>query len=261
MIGRCSACKRLVALLLIAFLIERDDVLFARATQINKLKLTLDNMHNNNNVLAKQHYAHDKVTANLRTILPANLAKDAAAVGETLPQLSDALSVTRGNGPRSRSAKQVHGFESELQQAPVPSNRQQSDNTATQTDATTAAAAAAAAAAAGGKGQVCLTPGCVRAAADIIKNMDQRVDPCDDFYKYSCGSWIESQVIPDDKTSVSLFSVVQDELDSKLRNLIERPAQSDEPPIVNRMRNLYESCMNTSEYTVHTGERSTLLCS
>lgn len=95
---------------------------------------------------------------------------------------------------------------------------------------------------------VCLTAGCVRAAADILKNIDQRVDPCEDFYKYSCGNWIESQVIPEDKTSVSLFSVVQDELDSKLRNLIERPSTPSDPPIVLKMRNLYESCMNISEY-------------
>lgn len=97
--------------------------------------------------------------------------------------------------------------------------------------------------------KVCLTEGCVKAAAEILKNMDQHVDPCNDFYRYSCGGWIDAQVIPDDKTSVSLFSVVQDELDSKLRLLIERPAEDElESPIVNEMRRLYDSCMNTSEY-------------
>lgn len=95
---------------------------------------------------------------------------------------------------------------------------------------------------------ICLTSGCVRAAADILKNIDERVDPCEDFYRYSCGNWIDSQVIPEDKTSVSLFSVVQDELDAKLRNLIERPSTASDPPIVQKMRNLYESCMNTSKF-------------
>ena len=32
---------------------------------------------------------------------------------------------------------------------------------------------------------VCLTEGCVVAAADLIKQMDRRVDPCQNFYKFA----------------------------------------------------------------------------
>lgn len=95
---------------------------------------------------------------------------------------------------------------------------------------------------------VCLTAGCVKAAADILRNMDEKVSPCDDFYSYACGNWIESQSIPEDKTSVSMFSLIQDELDKKLRTLVEREPRIGETPIVTKMRNLYESCMNTSKY-------------
>lgn len=64
---------------------------------------------------------------------------------------------------------------------------------------------------------VCLTKGCVRAASELIKNMDEEVSPCDDFYKFACGGWIKNQVIPDDRTTVSVFSLIQDELNHKLR--------------------------------------------
>lgn len=66
-------------------------------------------------------------------------------------------------------------------------------------------------------GETCLTSGCVRAAADFLRNMDTSVDPCNDFYRFSCGSWVDSQVIPDDRTSVSIFSLLQDDLNNKLR--------------------------------------------
>lgn len=63
----------------------------------------------------------------------------------------------------------------------------------------------------------CLSSGCVRAAADFLRNMDPSVDPCNDFYRFSCGSWVDSQVIADDRTSVSIFSLLQDDLNNKLR--------------------------------------------
>lgn len=147
---------------------------------------------------------------------------------ESLPQVANNLAIVRGNGPRARQAKQLQGFNNnnELTDQTNDNTREAKEFTATAQN-------------------VCLTPGCVKAAAEILKNVDETVDPCDDFYKYSCGNWIESQIIPEDKTSVSLFSVVQDELDNKLRNLIERETTADDAPIVEKMRNLYESCMNT----------------
>ncbi|CAM6031901.1 unnamed protein product, partial [Sphagnum compactum] len=93
--------------------------------------------------------------------------------------------------------------------------------------------------------QVCLTSACVKAAADLIKNMNENVSPCDDFYKFACGGWVDSQVIPDDKTSVSVFSLLQDELNNKLRGIL--PSDKDEPEFFAKMRNMYKSCMNLVE--------------
>ena len=57
-----------------------------------------------------------------------------------------------------------------------------------------------------------MTPGCVQAAADILSNMDHSVNPCEDFYQFACGGFIEKTVIPDDRTRMSSFSVLSDEL-------------------------------------------------
>jgi len=91
---------------------------------------------------------------------------------------------------------------------------------------------------------VCDTEGCVLAAAEIIKNMDRGVDPCDDFYKFACGSFERKKVIPDDKSSLTTFSLIGDQVTEQLRTLIEKPLAEDEAPHNRLVKNLYRSCLN-----------------
>ena len=62
----------------------------------------------------------------------------------------------------------------------------------------------------------CMNPGCINAASDILQNMDESVNPCDDFYQFACGGFIKKTVIPDDRTRMSTFSVLSDQLLSQV---------------------------------------------
>ena len=55
-----------------------------------------------------------------------------------------------------------------------------------------------------------------KAASEILQNMDETVNPCDDFYQFACGNFIKKTAIPDDRTRVSSFSVLSDELLSQV---------------------------------------------
>lgn len=72
------------------------------------------------------------------------------------------------------------------------------------------------------------------------------MDPCEDFYQFACGGWIHSHEIPDDKASLSAFSLLQDEMDLKLKRLVERPREDKDRDFVILAKNMYISCMNTS---------------
>lgn len=72
-----------------------------------------------------------------------------------------------------------------------------------------------------GAQNVCRTKGCVMASASLIESMDETVDPCQDFFKFACGGFLKKKIIPDDKTTISRFNEISDELQEKLRGLVE----------------------------------------
>ena len=54
-----------------------------------------------------------------------------------------------------------------------------------------------------------MTTECVTAAASIIQRMDESVDPCQDFYSFSCGGFIDNEPIPQEASGVSTMSKMQ----------------------------------------------------
>ncbi|EDW13650.2 neprilysin-2 isoform X3 [Drosophila mojavensis] len=91
---------------------------------------------------------------------------------------------------------------------------------------------------------VCLTKECIHTASTVLRKIKPEVEPCDNFYEFACGSYIEEENIPDDKVSISTFSVISDKLQEQLKDIItaERPATDFKHF---RLPNLlYKACMN-----------------
>jgi|SRR5580704_12418676 putative endopeptidase len=60
-----------------------------------------------------------------------------------------------------------------------------------------------------------------------VTAMDRSVDPCADFFQYSCGGWIKSNPIPPDQSSWDTYSKMQDENRMRLRGILEAAATPD----------------------------------
>ena len=47
-------------------------------------------------------------------------------------------------------------------------------------------------------------------------NMNMSVDPCEDFYEYSCGKFIANSVIPEDQSSIVSFYIIEKQVQQNL---------------------------------------------
>jgi putative endopeptidase len=77
-----------------------------------------------------------------------------------------------------------------------------------------------------------------------VTSMDRSVDPCVDFFQYSCGGWIKSNPIPADQSSWDTYSKMQDENRVRLREILEAAAAPDprRNAVTQKIGDYYASC-------------------
>ncbi|CAG2066313.1 unnamed protein product [Timema podura] len=93
---------------------------------------------------------------------------------------------------------------------------------------------------------VCLHPTCVHEASSVLSSMDLNVDPCDNFYDFACGQFIKKTTIPDEKSSVNRFTLISDELQMQLRQIVDEPVKADDLKPFRLAKDLFRSCINKS---------------
>jgi endothelin-converting enzyme/putative endopeptidase len=83
-----------------------------------------------------------------------------------------------------------------------------------------------------------------------VTSMDRNIDPCVDFFAYSCGGWIKNNPIPPDQSSWDTYSKMQDENLGRLRGILESAAMPDakRDAAEQKIGDYYASC--TDEKTI-----------
>jgi putative endopeptidase len=79
-----------------------------------------------------------------------------------------------------------------------------------------------------------------------VTAMDRSVDPCVDFFRYSCGGWLRNNPIPPDQSSWTLYAKMQDENRVRLRGILEAAAAPDATrnPVMQKIGDYYASCVD-----------------
>ncbi|KAM7362049.1 M13 family metallopeptidase neprilysin 2 isoform 2-T2 [Cochliomyia hominivorax] len=91
---------------------------------------------------------------------------------------------------------------------------------------------------------VCLSSECIHTASAVLSKMKPEIEPCDDFYQFACGTYIDETQIPEDKVAVNTFSVISDKLQEQLKDIITEERPETDPKHFRLPNALYKACMN-----------------
>jgi endothelin-converting enzyme/putative endopeptidase len=79
-----------------------------------------------------------------------------------------------------------------------------------------------------------------------VTSLDTSVNPCTDFFAYSCGSWMKKNPIPPDQTSWAVYSKLEDDNKALLREILESSASpaGRRDALTQKIGDYYAACMD-----------------
>ncbi|KRT83254.1 Peptidase, partial [Oryctes borbonicus] len=91
----------------------------------------------------------------------------------------------------------------------------------------------------------CWTEECVSTAAKLLTYLNKSADPCEDFYEFSCGTFMKFTNLPDEKQMISTITEIEDLVHEQLRTVIEEPIQLNDSRATMLSKKYYKACVNT----------------
>ncbi len=79
-----------------------------------------------------------------------------------------------------------------------------------------------------------------------LKDMDPKVDPCVDFYQYSCGGWIVANPIPADRASMSVYGKLTEDTTHLLWGILDEASKPSKTrsPVDQKIGDYFAACMD-----------------
>ncbi|XP_018570929.1 neprilysin-2-like [Anoplophora glabripennis] len=89
--------------------------------------------------------------------------------------------------------------------------------------------------------QICDSPECVQAATHILDTVDPTVNPCEDFYKFACGTFLKNAVSLGQPTTLHHLRTL---MKNKLKEIVTEKEDTNVSRALQMQRSFYRACIN-----------------
>lgn len=85
--------------------------------------------------------------------------------------------------------------------------------------------------------------------AEMSSNINEKIDPCDDFYEFACGSFAERHVVPKDQAEISYFTLETDRVKKEIMDKLDGPSLTQKSKPLQYIKRIWDSCVNDKSIT------------
>ena len=90
----------------------------------------------------------------------------------------------------------------------------------------------------------CDTSACYKASSFILSNLNQTINPCEDFYQFTCGNWIDKN----ENEEKDHFTMAYEKMLQDISDILKMPlVEKEESRLVSNFKLFYQSCINQTD--------------
>ncbi|CAG7703982.1 unnamed protein product, partial [Allacma fusca] len=91
---------------------------------------------------------------------------------------------------------------------------------------------------------ICFTEECLDASIALLQSINFSVNPCENFFEFSCGKWLADNPLPPSSSRWSHFDVLVQEVNEVTQGILTTPEKPEDFKPVKQVKELYTQCID-----------------